>query len=374
MVVCRARDTPLCHFVTEGGIALSSNVEFPAETPSSRLRHRHLQQRLGSAFIRNQGIAADALDGGADRLGAVRAARGNDDVLCLFQRIEIDGHHALVDGVIDGIALGIEEIEHGVADAARFDQLFQFALRDEPLRQRGRVRADVAAADDGQIEVLRQPVDGFEAAFFDQIALGLDRVDQQRRQEHIAFRPELACQAPRIVDRVGLMDGDDAAEQGDHLAIVTTGRAEACERCGHRPAPADADRIIVGDGFREKLAERQADTLCLGVDIAAGRLRNDDRFIEPIGALELDRQLHAVVDAFGDPDLHFGAAHGLIQQTNNRGAADAELFGNVLLRQALVVIEPRGTKPQRRGFRIGGMCPASQFGHRSSGKIVACAI
>ncbi|EEF21787.1 conserved hypothetical protein, partial [Ricinus communis] len=159
------------------------------------------------------------------------------------------------------------------------------------------------------------------------------------------------------------MHGDDPAEQGNHLAIVAAGRAEACERSGHRPAPADADGIVVRDGLSQELAERQADALCLRIYIAAGRLGNDDRFIEPIGALELDRQLDAVVDAFGDPDLHFGAAHCLIQQADDRGAADAELFCNVLLRQALVVIEPGGAKPQGRGLRIGGMGSASQFGH-----------
>ncbi|MOA00821.1 hypothetical protein D3C78_1201960 [compost metagenome] len=65
------------------------------------------------------------------------AAGGENDVFGLAQRIEIDGHGALIDRVIDGAAFGIDEIEHRVADAAGVDEFLQRRLGNETLRQRG---------------------------------------------------------------------------------------------------------------------------------------------------------------------------------------------------------------------------------------------
>ncbi len=200
------------------------------------------------------------------------------------------------------------------------------------------MRADVAATDDRKIEIFGQPIDRVEPAFLDQIALGLDRIDEQRRQEHVALGAKLARKPPRIVDRVRLMHCDDAAEQRDDLAIVAARRPEARKRSRHRAAPADADRIIVRDGFGQELAEREADVLCQAVDVAIGRSGHDDRLVEAVGALQLDRKLDAVADRIVDPDLHLAALHRLVEQADDGGAADAELLGDILLRQALIVV------------------------------------
>ncbi len=78
---------------------------------------------LGGALVGDQRIAADAPYRGANGDGAVRAARGEHDVPCVLQRIQIDRHDAAVDRVVDGVAVPVEKVEHRVADAAGIDQL-----------------------------------------------------------------------------------------------------------------------------------------------------------------------------------------------------------------------------------------------------------
>src|SRR3546814_1781136 len=98
----------------------------------------------------------------------------------------------------DGIAILVDEVKQGISDAARREQVGEFRRRDEAFRQRGGMRADIAATDDRQIHLLGEVVDRLQPAFFDQGALRLDGIDEQRGQEHVAFRAELACQPPGI--------------------------------------------------------------------------------------------------------------------------------------------------------------------------------
>ncbi|MNU89555.1 hypothetical protein D3C71_793970 [compost metagenome] len=281
----------------------------------------------------------------------------------LAQRIEIDGHGALIDRVIDGAAFSIDEVEHRVADAAGVDEFLQRRLRNETLRQRGRMRADIAAGDDGEVERFGQIIKRRQPAFFDQRPFGLDGIHQKRCEEHVTFRPERACQPPGVIERVGLMHGDDTAEQRDDLAVFPARRAEAGKRSGHGAAPADANGGAVRHRFGEKLPERQAHGLGRALDACLVGGGNDDGLIQPVSRLQPAGQFNEILDALVDPDLHLGALHRLVQKADDGGAADAELLGDVFLRHALIIIKPCGAQPQRSRFRIGRMGFSSQFRH-----------
>ena len=193
----------------------------------------------------------------------------------------------------------------------------------------------------------------------DQMPLGLDRVDQQRRQEQIAFRADLAGEAPGKFDRVGQMGLEHAPEQGNDAHAFAPRRSKAGERGGQGAPPADADRAIVRDRLRQELAERQADGL--GGSLRIVRTGHDDRLVEAERLFERHGELDAFVDPLMDPELNLAALHRLVEHADDRRPADAELLGNVLLRQALVVVEPGGAQPKRRRFRKGLLCATSEL-------------
>ncbi len=159
------------------------------------------------------------------------------------------------------------------------------------------------------------------------------------------------------------MHGDDTAEQRNDLAVLPARRAEAGKRGGHGATPANADGGAIRHRFGEKLPERQPDGL--GGAFGTGFVwRGDDHgLVQPVSRLKLAGQRDEIFDALIDPYLHFGALHRFVQQADDGGAADTQFFGDVLLRHALIIIEPCRPQPQRSRFRIGRMGFSSQFCH-----------
>ena len=263
--------------------------------------------------------------------------------------------------MIDRAALAIEEIAHHIAHAAEIDELVMQGRADEMADQRGRVPVDVAHADDGEIHGLGQGIDLIQTAVLDQAAAGLGAVDHQGRREEIACGVECPGQPPGEFHRIGEARFDRAAEQRHDPDAAVARRMETGQGGGEGAAPAHADGGVVLDRLREELAKREANRC--GCLFRAALCRNHDDLVDAVVLLQRHGKFDQARLAVFDPDLHLAALAAFLQQADDRGAADAELLGHLVLGQAMAMVEPGGAQAERGIIREGRLGAAPELCH-----------
>src|SRR5690606_10852546 len=114
-----------------------------------------LEQAERRRLVSDENARGGRLQRGADGAYLAVASGGHDDLGNAPDVLEVDRHDAAVDGMADNIALGIEEMAQHVADRAGRAQTLELRARKQPLAEERRLLADVADADEGDVDAAR---------------------------------------------------------------------------------------------------------------------------------------------------------------------------------------------------------------------------
>ena len=170
-----------------------------------------------------------------------------------------DGHHALVQGMLDEPAFAIVDVAQHFADAAIFAQRLAVGLADEREARDRRFGSERADADHHRVERLGEIVDLAEPATLDERLLGRRAVDERGRGNEIAVGVESMGEGGGELSRIVLGEAGDPADQRDDAQTPKRPLAQIFERTIEGASPAKADLHVVAQQRRDVIAERGAD-------------------------------------------------------------------------------------------------------------------